>query len=86
MCRTPINLWAAKNLSAIIPIKKGEIIVAIARALYTAPICIPVEPRNSVINVPIVTYHDPQMKYCRNIIKERTMIIFGFIVFVLSGL
>ena len=61
ICNTPITFWAAKYLSAIMPIKKGEIIVAIASALYAAPIWMPEEFRNLVMNVPMVTYHEPQI-------------------------
>ncbi len=46
--------WAAKKRSATIPIKKGEIMVAIANALYAAPICTPDDFRNSDMYVLIV--------------------------------
>jgi hypothetical protein len=63
--------------------KNGEIIVAIARALYAAPIWIPVDSRYRDMYVLMVTYHDPQMKYSRSIINESLVMTMGFI---LSGL
>ena len=61
---------AAKYLSATIPIKKGDIMVAIANALYAAPMCTAFEFRNSDIYVPNVTYHEPQIKYSRSIMTD----------------
>ena len=71
--------WAAKNLSATIPIKNGEIIVAIASALYAAPICTPEDFKNSDMYVLMVTYHEPQIKYSRSIMTESLVKIDGLI-------
>src|SRR5436853_4446199 len=69
-CNTPMMLCAEKNLSATIPTKNGEMIVAMASAPYAAPIWVPFAPRYVPMYVPSVTYHDPQMKYSRSIIVE----------------
>jgi len=37
------------------------------------------------MNVPIVTYHEPQIKYWRNIMELRIILVFGFIMPVLSS-
>src|SRR5918993_2775023 len=72
--------WAAKKRSATIPIKNGEIIVAIAKALYAAPICTPEDFKNSDMYVLIVTYQDPHIKYSKSIITESLVKVAGFIL------
>jgi hypothetical protein len=37
------------------------------------------------MNVPIVTYHEPQIKYWRNIMELRMMLVFGFIMLMLRS-
>ena len=44
--------------------------VAIAMALYAAPICTPLACNTLSKYVPMVTYQDPQIKKLRNIINE----------------
>src|ERR1700755_98261 len=58
------------NRSAIIPTKNGEIIAASAVVPAARPICSPEKCSVAPSHVPIVTYHAPQTKYCRNIIAE----------------
>jgi hypothetical protein len=59
----PIIFCAEKYLSATDPTKKGEMIVAIANALYVFPISAPDELSIFAMYVPAVTYHAPQIKY-----------------------
>ena len=49
------------------PRKNGEIIAASAVEPAASPICSPEKCSVSPSHVPIVTYHAPQTKYCRNI-------------------
>ena len=48
------------------PTKNGEIIEPMANAPYARPICPPSKPRVLPRYVAMLTYQDPQMKYCRN--------------------
>ena len=49
------------------PTKNGEIIAANAVVPATRPICSPLKPSVCPSQVPSVTDHAPQTKYCRNI-------------------
>src|SRR5262245_19885130 len=60
----------AKNRSATMPTKNGEIIAATAVVPAARPICAPEKRNVEPSHVPIVTYQAPQMKYCRNIMVE----------------
>src|SRR3954468_5899866 len=60
----------ARKRSATMPTKKGEIIAASAVVPAARPICSPEKCSVSPSHVPIVTYHAPHTKYCRNIIAE----------------
>src|SRR5213595_915141 len=60
----------AMNRSATMPTKNGEIIAASAVVPYARPVCSPEKCNVSPSQVPIVTYHAPQTKYCRNIIAD----------------
>ena len=77
-CNMPMMRCAAKNLSAIIPTKKGEIMVAMASAPYAEATCTPLDCKCVTIYVPMVTYQAPQMKYWRNIIMESRINLFAF--------
>ena len=70
MCNTASSFSLEKNRSATIPIKKGLMIAAIAVAPYAVPICVSVKCRVVPRYVPIVTNHDPQTKYWRNIMID----------------
>src|SRR4030095_15229250 len=72
-CRIASSFSEAKKRSAMMPRKNGETSAAIAVAPYASPICAPEKPRVCPRYVPIVTNHDPQMKYWRNIITESFM-------------
>ena len=52
------------------PTKNGEIIAASAVVPAARPICSPEKCSVCPSHVPIVTYHAPQTKYCRNIIAD----------------
>src|SRR5947199_8083641 len=52
------------------PTKNGEIIAASAVVPAASPICSPEKCSVSPSHVPIVTYHAPHTKYCRNIIAD----------------
>ena len=61
----------------MMPMKNGDTSAAIAVAPYARPTCTAENPSVCVRYVPIVTNHDPQMKYWRNIItdsRRRTLI------------
>ena len=60
----------AKKRSATMPTKNGEIIAASAVVPNARPICSPENFSVSPSHVPIVTYHAPHTKYCRNIMIE----------------
>src|SRR4249920_3186807 len=60
----------AMKRSATMPTKNGEIIAASAVVPAARPICSPEKCSVSPSHVPIVTYHAPQTKYCRNIIAD----------------
>jgi hypothetical protein len=49
------------------PTKNGEIMAARAVVPNASPICSPEKCSVSPSHVPMVTYHAPQTKYCRNI-------------------
>jgi hypothetical protein len=70
MSRIAITRSDEKNLSAIIPMKNGDIIAAIPMLPYARPTRDPLNLRFSVRYVPAVTYHAPYTKYSRNIITE----------------
>ena len=64
------------------PTKNGEIIAASAVVPAARPICSPEKCSVSPSQVPIVTYHAPQTKYCRNIIADsftRTVNVIGLV-------
>src|SRR6478609_2470163 len=56
--------------SATMPTKNGEIIAASAVVPAARPICSPEKCSVAPSHVPIVTYHAPHTKYCRNIIAD----------------
>src|SRR5712671_3471627 len=60
----------AKNRSATMPTKNGEIIAASAVVPYARPICWPEKCSVSPSQVPMVTYHAPHTKYSRNIMAD----------------
>src|SRR4029453_15595374 len=60
----------ARNRSAIIPTKNGEIIAASAVVPAARPICSPEKPSVWPSHVPIVTDQAPHTKYCRNISRD----------------
>src|SRR5471030_1230656 len=60
----------AMKRSAIMPTKNGEIIAASAVVPAASPICSPEKCSVEPSHVPIVTYHAPHTKYCRNIIAD----------------
>src|SRR4051794_24769738 len=53
--------------SATMPTKNGEMIAATAVVPAASPICSPEKCSVAPSHVPIVTYHAPHTKYCRNI-------------------
>src|SRR5438128_5812321 len=57
----------AINRSAIMPTKNGELIAPTAVVPNASPICSPEKCSVPPSHVPIVTYHAPHTKYCRNI-------------------
>src|SRR4051812_25500819 len=57
----------ARKRSATMPTKNGEIIAASAVVPAARPICSPEKCSVAPSHVPIVTYHAPHTKYCRNI-------------------
>ena len=69
-CSTASSFSVAKKRSANTPMKNGDTMAAMAVVAYAQPICGPVKCRVVPRYVPIVTNHEPQMKYCRNIIAE----------------
>src|SRR5262245_30219624 len=70
MWRVASSRSVAKNRSATIPTKNGEIIAATAVVPKARPICSPEKRSVSPSHVPIVTDHAPQTKYCRNIMED----------------
>src|SRR5436309_2564730 len=60
----------ARNRSATMPTKNGDIIAPTAVLPAASPICSPEKCSVSPSQVPIVTYHAPQTKYWRNISDE----------------
>src|SRR5262245_9122361 len=70
MCSAARMRSVAMKRSATIPTKNGEIIAASAVVPAASPICSPEKCRVCPSHVPIVTYHAPQTKYCRNIIAD----------------
>src|SRR5262245_9272461 len=75
--RNAITRSVAKNRSATRPTKNGETSDAIDTVENTHPAWVPVNPRVCVRYVVIVTYHAPQMTYCRNIITHRRIFSMG---------
>src|SRR5262249_24097497 len=69
-CSTARILSVAKNRSATMPTKNGEIMAATAVVPAASPICSPVKCSVWPSHVPIVTYQAPPTKYCRNIIVD----------------
>src|SRR5579872_1469259 len=65
-CNSARMRSVAMNRSAIMPTKNGEIIAASAVVPAASPICSPEKCSVDPSHVPIVTYHAPQTKYCRN--------------------
>ena len=59
----------AKKRSATMPTKNGAIMPAMAETAYTEPICGSLKSWLCKY-VPMVTYHEPQVKYCKNIIID----------------
>src|SRR5215207_7190300 len=57
----------AKNRSAIMPTKNGDMMAAIAGAAYTHPISVPENLSVCPMSVPMVTSQDPYTKYWMNI-------------------
>jgi hypothetical protein len=53
------------------PTKNGDRMAASAVELYANPICCPVKFKVPPRYGPIVTYQELQMKYWKNIIRER---------------
>src|SRR3979409_2313052 len=70
MWSAPRFLPVAMNRTATMPTKNGEIIAASAVVPAARPICSPEKCSVCPSHVPIVTYHAPQTKYCRNIIAD----------------
>src|SRR5215469_8752593 len=70
MCRIARMRSVAMKRSAIIPTKNGEIIAASAVVPAARPICSPEKCSVDPSHVPIVTYHAPQTKYCKNMRME----------------
>src|SRR4029077_2508227 len=70
MCSAARMRSVAMNRSATMPTKNGEIIAANAVVPAARPICSPEKWRVCPSHVPIVTYHAPHTKYCRNIIAD----------------
>src|SRR5712691_11460166 len=68
------------------PRKNGEIMAASAVVPAASPICSPEKCSVSPSHVPIVTYHAPQTKYCRNIIADNFARVDTVIVYVPSAL
>src|SRR5436190_4403641 len=66
----------AKNRSATMPKKNGEMIAAIGQSMYASPILLAMPA--SVMNVLMVTYHAPQTKNSRNIMAERSVAMAAF--------
>src|SRR6185312_13977569 len=80
MCSSARMRSVAKNRSATMPTKNGEIIAAMAVAPYASPTCVPSNLSDVPRYVPMVTNHAPQTKYSRNIIVEslaRTAVMSG---------
>src|SRR5882672_8086461 len=69
----------AMNRSATMPTKNGEIIAASAVVPAASPICSPEKCSVPPSHVPIVTYHAPHTKYCRNIIVDSFARVLGVI-------
>src|SRR3954452_6243294 len=67
----------AMKRSATIPTKNGEIIAASAVVPAASPICSPEKCSVSPSQVPIVTYHAPHTKYCRNISADSLTRVVG---------
>src|SRR2546429_2256827 len=61
----------ANSSSAMSPTRNGEIAAPKAVVPAATPICSPEKCNCCPSQVPRVTYHAPQMKYSRNIIRER---------------
>src|SRR5438046_8488657 len=57
------------------PTRNGEIAAPKAVVPAATPICSPEKCNCCPSQVPRVTYHAPQMKYSRNIIRERRILI-----------
>src|SRR3954453_22866416 len=69
MCSAERMRSVARERSATMPTKNGEIIAARAVVPAASPICSPVK-FSAPSQVPIVTYQAPQTKYWRNINAE----------------
>src|SRR5215831_1052486 len=67
------------NRSATMPTKNGEMIAATAVVPAASPICSPEKRSVSPSHVPMVTYHAPHTKYCRNIMVESFVRTFAVI-------
>src|SRR5207247_8789496 len=72
----------ARNRSAIMPTKNGEIIAPTAVLPAARPICSPEKCSVSPSHVPIVTYQAPQTKYWRNISDDSFRRTVEFIIYV----
>src|SRR6185369_10292212 len=64
-----------KNRSATRPTKNGETMAATETVPKTAPASVPLKCRVWVRYVLSVTYHEPQMAYCKNIIAPRRVLM-----------
>src|SRR5262245_16080173 len=62
------------------PTKNGEIIAPTAVVPAARPICSPEKWSVSPSHVPIVTYHAPHTKYCRNMSADSFTRTVGFII------
>src|SRR3954471_9175129 len=67
MCSAERMRSVARNRSATMPMKNGEIIAARAVVPAASPICSPEKCSVCPSQVPMVTYHAPHTKYWRNI-------------------
>src|SRR5690606_19805741 len=77
-CNTPKIFSALKYLSAIRPMIKGAIMAPNDWVEKAAASCAPVASRLCPKNVPKVTYHAPQTKNSKNIIRDNLNLILEF--------
>src|SRR5690606_24527002 len=85
-CNIPRIFSALKYLSAIRPIIKGAIMAPKDCVEKAAANCAPVASRLCPKNVPKVTYHAPQTKNSKNIIKDNLNFTLEFMKTGLEGL